>query len=574
LVYNEPIPAFLQKTCTAYLFNKVLGYLQPVWLNKKYPSLLIENNKLYLLVLLSNETNAEYLVVVNIPADLLGRFYYTEDSNSGSRFVIFLDDIIKENLGKIFAGYHVKASYSFKITRDAALDLQDEYEGDIADKIEKQLKKRDYGLATRFLYQPGIPLRILYAVVEKLNLSNANALAGGNYHNLKDLSTIPIPDKERFSDERWEPVTRKDLVMEHSIFDAIAQNDIIIHTPYQSYDPITRFFNEASIDKTVEEISITIYRVANDSVIINSIISAAKNGKKVTVFVELKARFDEANNLMWAAKMKEAGVKVIYSIPGLKVHAKVALIKRKENNRVKYYGLFSTGNFNENTSCLYTDHILLTVHPGMVRELELLFIFFNFRNNPKKYKELSFDHLLVAQFNLQIKFLQLIDQEIAIAKLGKAASITIKLNSLEDTVLITKLYEASNAGVHIKLIVRSICCLIPGVANMSENISVIRIVDRYLEHGRIFIFNNNDNPLVFMGSADWMKKSMYYRIEVCFPVYDKGIIEEIIKLIEIQLSDNVKAVEINAQMQNVWVKVDEGKPVVRSQKTIYDTLST
>lgn len=573
LLYNEAIPAFLQKESVAYFYNQVAGFLQPVFLDNEKPLLLVENNKLQLLVIMINNAGEECNAIVNIPVDSLPRFYFIDDSNTGIRFIIFLDDIIRANLDKIFKGYSIGESYSFKITRDAALDLYDEYEGDIADKIQQQLKKRDSGLATRFLYQPGIPLRLLYSIIDKLNLKNAKMVAGGNYHNLKNLSAIPITNKPHFLYAPWKPVDKEEPTIEHPIFDTLAVKDIMVHTPYQSYYPVIRFFNEAAIDNCVEEIYVTIYRVAHDSIIVNSLISAAKNGKKVTVFVELKARFDEENNLKWAAKMKEAGVKIIYSIPGLKVHAKVALVKRKENSRLKYYGLFSTGNFNEITSGFYTDHVLLTAHPDMVRELELLFIFFSFRGAPRKYGGLHFDHLLIAQFNLQSQFLQLIDQEIALANQGVEAGITIKLNNIEDKVLITKLYQASNAGVRIKLIVRGVCCIIPGVANMSKNISVIRIVDRYLEHGRIFIFNNNGFPFIFMGSADWMNKNIYYRIEVCFPVYDEKIKATIIQIVNSQLADNVKAVQLNEQLQNISIKVNNNQPLIRSQKLIYNILN-
>ena len=572
LVYNEPIPGFLQKDSTVYFYNQVAGFLHPVFLNEKVKGLMIENNKLQLLVLLTDELGEEQTAIVNIPDDFISRFFFADDSNTGTRYIIFLDDIIKENLDKIFPGYTIRGSYSFKITRDAQLDLEDEYDGDLADKIEKQLKKRASGLATRFLYQPGIPLRTLYAVINKLNLANANAVAGGNYHNLKNLSGIPLPAKQNFSYEKWESINKKNLITNQSIFDTIADKDIMVHTPYQSYFPIIRFFNEASLDNYVEEIHLTIYRVAHDSMIANALVNAAKNGKKVTVFVELKARFDEENNLAWAAKMKEAGVKIIYSIPGFKVHAKIALVKRREGGRLKYYGLLSSGNFNENTSLLYTDHALLTAHPGMVSEMELLFIFFSYRVQPKKYQILNFEHLLVAQFNLQGRFLQLIEQEITLAKQGKKAAITIKLNGLEDKVLITKLYDASNAGVQIKLIVRSVCCLIPGVPDMSENIIITRIVDRFLEHGRIFIFNNDGIPLVFSGSSDWMNKSMYRRIEVCYPVYDEVIKQDLLQQIAIELADNKKAVMLNPQMQNIRIKPANDEPAVRSQEIIYNLL--
>jgi len=572
LVYNEPIPTFLQKDCTAYFYNQVAGFLHPVFLDEKSKDPVIENNKLQLLVLLTNALQEEQIAIVNIPDDFTARFYFADDQSTGSRYIVLLDDIIKENLDKIFTGYTIRGSYSFKITRDAELDLEDEYAGDIAEKIENQLKKRDNGLATRFLYQPGIPLRTLYTVINKLNLNNANAIAGGNYHNLKNLAAIPLPSNPNFCYEDWEPVIKKDVITARSIFDELAANDIIVHTPYESFLPVIRFFNEAALDSSVEEIYLTIYRVAPDSMIVNSLLNAAKNGKRVTVFVELKARFDEKNNLVWAAKMKEAGVKIIYSIPGFKVHTKLALVKRREQGRVKYYGLLSSGNFNEGTARLYTDHALLTTHPDIVREMEMLFIFFSFRVQPKKYKNLQFEHLLVAQFNLQSRFLALIDQEIAQAKQGNKAAITIKVNGLEDKVMIAKLYEASNAGVQIKMIVRGVCCIIPGVKNMSENISVIRIVDRYLEHGRVFIFNNNNSPLVFIGSADWMNKSMYRRVEVCFPVYDEKIRQQMIQLMTMQLEDNAKAVLLNEQMQNISLKPGNDQPLIRSQEAIYNFL--
>lgn len=573
LIYNESIPHFLLKHCTAYFYNQVAGFLQPVFLREKTHSLVIENNKLQLLVVLANNKGEDELAILNIPADFLPRFYFMDDDNTGTRFIIFLDDIIKANLDKIFTGYSIRASYSFKITRDAALDLYDEFDEDIAASIERQLKKRDKGIATRFLYQPGIPLHVLYSVIDKLNLTNASIVAGGNYHSLKNLSALPLGNQPHFFYEDWPPVNKEDQAIAVSVFNTLAAKDIIVHTPYQSYYPVLRFFNEAAIDSSVEEIYITIYRVAQNSIIVNSLISAAKNGKKVTVFVELKARFDEENNLKWAGIMKEAGVKIIYSIAGLKVHAKVALVKRRESNRLKYYGLFSTGNFNEITAGVYTDHVLLTAKQGMVAELELLFIFLSLRMAPKKYGTLHFQHLLVAQFNLQSQFLLLIDKEIALATQGVAATITIKVNSLEDRVMIKKLCEASNAGVQIKLIIRGICCLIPGVENMSKNIEVIRIVDRYLEHGRLFVFGNNGFPLLYMGSSDWMNKSMHYRIEVCFPVYDEKVKATILQLINIQLADNVKGVKLNECMQNIPVGVIAGEQPVRSQKEIYDLLN-
>jgi polyphosphate kinase len=291
--------------------------------------------------------------------------------------------------------------------------------------------------------------------------------------------------------------------------------------------------------------------VAKDSRIVHSLISASRNGKKVTVFVELKARFDEANNLRWARKMKEAGARIIYSIPGLKVHAKIALVKKRVDGRVHYSGLLATGNLNENTARFYTDHILLTGHHELMRELELLFIFLSKRKDPRKTDKISFRHLLVAQFNLLPRFLELIDREIANARQGLPASLLIKMNSLEERELIDKLYEASGAGVRIQLLIRGICCCVPGVAGQSENIRIRRNVDRYLEHGRVFIFHNGGREELFLGSADWMNRNIHRRIEVCFPVCDPRLQAEILELMRLQLADTVAATPITAEGENI-----------------------
>ncbi|HLG39588.1 MAG TPA: phospholipase D-like domain-containing protein, partial [Chitinophagaceae bacterium] len=340
--------------------------------------------------------------------------------------------------------------------------------------------------------------------------------------------------------------------------------------PYHDYGLVLRFFNEAAIDKDVEEIYVTLYRIAGDSRIATALISAAKNGKTVTVFVELKARFDEANNIRWAKRMKEAGVKIIYSIPGLKVHAKVALVKKKKDKRAKYYGLLATGNFNESTARFYTDHILMTANKELLRELELLFIYLAKRKIPDSIRDIEFKHLLVAQFNLQQRFLELIDREIEFAKRGLKAEITIKLNNLEERLLIKKLYEASNAGVTVNLFARSICGLIPGIEGLSGNITVKRIVDRYLEHGRLFWFNNNGSDELYAGSADWMNRNIYRRIEVCFPIYDEIIKNELKEMLSLQLKDNVQSVSIDEELNNNPIPANGEK--IRSQEAIYQMI--
>ena len=539
-VYHEPIPEAVKKETNAYFLTQVLAFLQPVWLSRVEKDFFPENDRIYFLLVLANpgdrdEKNivGEEIVILNIPSDSLPRFYQVEAEKI--QYVLFIDDLIRDNLDLIFPGATLNGAYSFKITRDAELDLEDEYEGNLAEKIEKKLVRRDAGLATRLLYEPGIPLRTMETLIRKLNLDGASVVAGGRYHNLRDLSELPVRNPS-LSYPPWPPLppaydSRK------SPGQHITEKDTLLHTPYESYDPVLRFFNEASIDPSVEEIYLTMYRVAKDSRIGHALVSASRNGRKVTVFVELKARFDEANNLRWARKMKAAGVKILYSIPGLKVHAKIALVKKRINGRVHYSGLLATGNLNENTARFYTDHVLLTGNHDLMRELELLFLFLSQRKDPRKSPAIAFHHLLVASFNLQQRFLALIDREIAYARQGSPAAVIIKMNNLEERVLIDKLYEASQAGVRVQLIVRSICCCIPGVIGMSENITVKRIVDRYLEHGRVFIFHNNGREEIFLGSADWMNRNIYRRIEVCFPLYEETLKEDIRTIIRLQLED-------------------------------------
>ncbi|MES2266862.1 MAG: polyphosphate kinase 1 [Bacteroidota bacterium] len=565
LLYNEELPASLEKEVSDYFLSEVLAFLQPVILNED-TTFFPENNKLYFVIQL-NDGDSEKLILLNVPSDDLPRFFSTQCE--GEQFICFLDDIIRFNLDKLFRNQTITGCYSIKITRDAELDLKDEYPGELSEQIEKQLQKRDNGLATRFLHPANMPLRIVQLIVQHLGLENASTVQGGRYHNLKDFYGFPVNNPAMLY-KKW-PAINLPLSNNEPLVNAIERQDLLVNPPYQSYHTILRFFNEAANNPDVEEINVTLYRVASDSKIVNALISAAKNGKKVNVVVELKARFDEANNLKWAKKLKNAGASIIYSVTALKVHAKIALVKTRKGDRISYSGLLATGNFNEGTAKFYTDHILLTANPDILREVELLFIFLAKRVKPKDDNQINFKHLLVAGFNLQKGFLSLIDREIAFAKQGKPASVIIKMNNLEERVMIDKLYEASQAGVNIQLIIRGICCLIPGVKGMSENISIRRIVDRYLEHGRVFIFNNNNDPEVFMGSADWMNRNIYHRVEVCFPIYSSDIKQQLISLVNFQLSDNVQAVVIDANLSQVKHPITGEQ--VQSQQAIYHYLT-
>jgi len=569
--YRQPIPAAAKAAATGYFLTQILAFLQPVYLSAAAADFLPANDHLYFLIILDQDSPGEELVILNIPSDSLPRFFST--SEGATQHILFLDDIIRENLTYVFPGSVISGVFSFKISRDAELDLEDEYQGDIAEKIEKRLAKRDAGLATRLLYEPGVPLRILESLIKQLNLESATTMEGGRYHNLRDLASFPVKDPT-LSYRPW-PAKGRNFDHRPSLLQAIMEKDILLHVPYEGYDPVLRFFNEAAIHPQVEELFVTLYRVAKDSRIVHALISASRNGKKVTVFVELKARFDEANNLRWAKKMKEAGVKIIYSIPGLKVHAKIGLAKKRVDGRVHYCGLLATGNLNENTARFYTDHILLTGNHELMRELELLFIFLSKRKDPRKAENIAFQYLLVAQFNLQERFLGLIHREITHAREGRPASMIIKMNNLEERVLIDKLYEASQAGVRIQLLIRGICCCVPGVSGQSENITIHRIIDRYLEHGRVYIFNNDGQEEIFLGSSDWMNRNIYRRIEVCFPLYEPRLKAEIRELLRLQLADTVAATPITAEEENTIADPAPaarsiGNDAIRSQQAIYD----
>jgi polyphosphate kinase len=569
VIYDQPIPEPIREPLETYFSHHVAAYIQVVNVSGNthfFP----ENNKLYLVVSTGGSRKNRQLHIVKIPSDSLPRFYSVE--HQGTRYIIFLDDIIKLNLARIL-GEKVVTCRSFKITRDAELDLQDEFAGNLAKKIEKKILQRDQGLATRFLYEPGMQKQTLAFLKDNLGLKSASFIQGGTYHNLKDLSSLPLKEPH-FQYEPWTRLTINLQDKNKSLFDETVHRDILLHTPYHAYDTILRFFNEAAIDPAVTRIYVTLYRVASDSRIVNALISAAKNGKKVTVFVELKARFDEANNIRWSKKMKAAGVRIIESIPGLKVHAKLALVKRKNGERTQLLGLFATGNFNENTAHYYTDHILLTAAKPLLKEAEDLFRILRKGKKKKDLEKHKFDHLLVGQYNLQEHFIELIGREISNAKAGTPASIIIKFNNLEDKVLIENLYEASAAGVKISLIVRGICCLVPGVDGMSENITVRRIIDRYLEHGRVFIFHNNGDPEVYLGSADWMNRNIYRRIEVCFPVYEPELKKELMDIVDIQLKDNCQAVMIDELGNNLKIEKSVDEEVIRSQKEIGEMVGT
>lgn len=552
-----------------YFKESVMAFLQPYILDITSRKPFLDNRAMYLALTLKHHTSGEIRhAYLNIPTNKLPRFLKLP-SDQNNHCYIYLDDIIRLHLDFVFPDYEVVESCSIKLNKDADLLIEDEYSGDLVAKIQKQIKKRNLGVPSRFLFDRSVSDELKEKLVSTFDLSEDDLVPGGRYHNLYDFFQLSNPLKKELEYEPMPAVHYKSIDAHRSIFDAIDESDMMLHFPYHSYNYILQFFNQAAIDPYVTEIKITFYRMAANSFIGDALISAATNGKKVTVFIELKARFDEANNLVWAERMQDAGIKVIYSIPGLKVHAKIAIVKKElEDGSIRHYSFFGTGNMNESTAKIYSDFGLLTSHTELGQELNSVFKYLYKKKEPK-----TLDNILVSQFNMIDRFIEMIDQEITNAKAGKKARIVIKLNNLQETAMIDKLYEASCAGVKIEMIVRSICCLIPGIKGLSENITVRRIVDRYLEHARIFLFHNDGKEKIFMGSADWMSRNLKNRIEVTFPIYDESLKTLVSNILNLQLTDNVKAVMLNEKMEHVPVVAGNDK-LIRAQMESYDYIKS
>ncbi len=571
--YNDPIKEAHEGEIREIFLSQVLSFIQPIFLEGNFSTKFIpENNHLYLVVTLKGtDPGSVRHAVINIPSYKLPRFFVLTPLEE-MEYIIFIDDIIRENLPCIFPGQEISGVYSIKFNRDAELKLEEEYSENLLNKIERQLKKREYGPPSRFLYQHGMPRNVQLYLASAFGLKFEDMFAGGRYHHLSDLSSFPTFNTQ-LKYPKWKPLASPDMMDCGDIFDILNTRDILLHLPYQSYNPVLSFFNQAAVDGEVTEIYITLYRVAADSHIVNALISAAKNGKRVTAFIELKARFDEANNIKWSRKMREAGIKIIYSIPHIKVHSKIALIRKTSGTDTLTYAILSTGNFNEVTAQFYTDHVLMTTDPLIIKELVTLFKYLQKDEKLANRSKIKFEQLLVSQFNMNEKFEKLINQEIQKAGLKEEALIRIKVNNLEDPHMINLLYKASQAGVKVYLIVRGICCLMPGIPGISDNIIVKRLVDRYLEHARLFLFGPGDNPEVIMGSADWMVRNLHHRIEVCVSIKNITCKKELIDYFEIQWSDNDKAVILSPNLEQHRVAADNEERVNAQQK-IYQYLQS
>ena len=569
--YNTPVRTEHLSEIREIFLTHALSFIQPIYLDGKPDNgFMPENNRLYLVITL--QENADGLLkqaIVNIPSEKIKRFFSLTPLD-GDEYVIFLDDIVRENLVYIFPGLNIIGVYSIKVNRDAELYLEDEFSGDLLVKIEGQLKKRDFGLPSRFLYEEGMPANLQMFLAAAFNVTSEDMFAGGKYHNMSDLIKFPTFDKKLIY-KKIKPLSSSHVLNSGDIFNILISEDILLHIPYQSYNPVLSFFNQAAVDVDVTDIFITLYRVAEESHIINALISAAKNGKNVTAFIEIKARFDEANNIKWSKIMKDAGVKIFYSLPGIKVHSKIALVRKKRGVGRQSFAILSTGNFNEITAQFYTDHVLMTTDAEICKELLSLFRFVELKKIPDQKTTLKFKDLLVAQFNMADELEKLINTEVEKAKRGEAAHIRIKVNNLEEPYFIKLLYKASQAGVKIDLIVRSICCLVPGVPGESDNITVKRLVGRYLEHSRILFFGVGDNVEALMGSADLMTRNLRHRIEVYVKIKNPECKKELLEYFKIQWKDNDKAVVLLPDFQQK--KIDNnGEQIINAQQEIYNFL--
>ena len=481
-------------------------------------------------------------------------------------YIIMLDDVIRFCLHLIFSifNYESLSANMIKITRDAELDIDDDLSKSFVEKISSSVEDRRKGAPVRFVYDKTIDKDTLHFLIEKMGIVNTDSvIPGGRYHNRRDYMSFPSLGRTDLTYAPIHPLPVKGLTSEESLLKKIAEKDYLQFTPYHTFSNIIWFLREAALDPKVKSVKITIYRLAKNSQVVNSLINAVKNGKKVTVQIELQARFDEESNIKYAEQLKAEGVKLIFGVRGLKVHSKICVIEREEGKGIKRYGFISTGNFNESTAKVYTDYTLFTANQDILKEVNKVFNFFETNYNIQKYK-----HLIVSPHYTKKILKQLIEEEIKNAKAGKEAYIKLKMNNITSYKMIDKLYEASRAGVKIQMIVRGICCLVPNIEGMSENIEVISIVDKFLEHPRLFIFGNNGNPKVYISSADWMTRNISFRVEVGCPIYDETIKQELIDTFEISWADNVKARVIDQAQDNHYRP--HTLPAQRSQVALYE----
>ncbi len=555
-----------------HFHQEIRPLLLPIMLENlsRFPAL--SDHSVYLAVRMlkgPDSNSAPRHALIEVPAESRSRFLVLPPKDGGTP-IILLDDVIRVGLGEIFSlfGFRRFEAYTIKLTRDAVLDIEDDITINFMEKISKGLKRREKAQPVRFVYDVRIPDYFLRLLIKKNRLTTIDSLIPGDrYHNFKDFMEFPSLGRSALQYEPLPQLPHPQLNPRASTFEVLRRRDILLSYPYHSFNYFIDLLREASIDPRVESIKISLYRLARNSNVVNSLINAIRNGKEVTVIMELQARFDEEANLYWTDRLREEGARILYGVPDLKVHSKVLLIARRERRRLVRYANISTGNYNEATARLYCDHSFFTADPRITDDLEQLFEFFE--HNHRAY---TFEHLLVSPFSLRQSLVRLIRSEMELARQGRPAYIILKTNNLADRPMIDLLYEAGQAGVRIELIVRGACSLVPGVPGVSDNIRAISIVDRFLEHSRIFLFGGGGTEQLFISSADLMNRNLDRRVEVACPIYDEGLRRELKALLELQLRDNVKARLITPELDNRYLRPAPGEPPVHSQLDYYELL--
>ncbi|EGR0437379.1 polyphosphate kinase 1 [Vibrio parahaemolyticus] len=571
LVNEHQLDEAQEKWITKYFRKEVMPHITPLLMKDEIDVLqFLKDEYAYIAVELRKEDHSQY-ALIEIPTDHLPRFVMVpEQKGKRRKTIILLDNIIRYCLDELFKGffdYDELAGYAMKMTRDAEYDLRNEIEYSLLEQMSAGVNQRLTAMPVRFVYEREMPQEMLDFLCSKLRISNYdNLIPGGRYHNFKDFIAFPNVGREYLENKPMPPMKCADFEGYANSFEAIKAKDILLYYPYHTFDHIGELVRQASFDPKVLSIKINIYRVAKDSRLMNSLIDAVHNGKNVTVVVELQARFDEEANIEWSKVLTEAGVHVIFGAPGLKIHSKLLMISRREGDDIIRYAHIGTGNFHEKTARIYTDFSLLTADQEITNEVRNVF---GYIENP--YRPVKFNHLMVSPRNSRTQIYRLIDNEIANAKAGKKAGLTIKVNNLVDKGIVTRLYAASNAGVKINMIIRGMCALVPGIEGVSENIRIISIVDRFLEHPRVVITHNDGDPQVYISSADWMTRNIDHRIEVAAPVRDPRLKQRIIDITNIHFTDTLKARLIDKEMSNSYVPRGNRKKV-RSQVAIYDYL--
>jgi polyphosphate kinase len=575
LLSAEDLTEAQQAWVQQYFEKNVRDLLSPVVLDETLHQLFLKDQAVYLTFYLTKpqaktkKANAERVVLMELPTKRHGSRFVALPGDAGTpddpHQVLFLDDVVRVGAASLFPAYKEVQVNAIKLSRDAEIDIAEEVSGDLLAKIRSSLTKRATGYPARLLYDPETPKEVLRAIKQKTGIEDEELVEGSRYHNFRDFFGFPDFGRTDLLNPEWPELPHPTLPRTGLLLPAIAQRDHLLHVPYQSFDAVPRLLREAAADPSVSSISITLYRVAPKSAVAKALLKAVKNGKQVTAVVELKARFDEESNMHWAEKLRQAGAHVIFTPPELKCHAKLLLISRREgaDSTLRRYAYLSSGNFNEATAGLYADHALLTANAEIAAEVDQVFRYFQTGEEPT-----NLQHLLVAPFTLRKQLLKLIATEAANAKKGKASYILLKVNSLEDPGMIAALYDASQAGVRIELLIRGIGCLVPGEPGLSENITQRGLIDRYLEHARIYVFANGGTEKVYLSSADWMTRNLDRRVEVAFPIPNEALRAEIRDLLDLERADNVKARDFD----NYLMLSAEGAPLVRTQEAEYQYL--